>query len=119
VRAARGVSIPVLVELAEGLVPAPDATVFVFAREVGGPPMPLVVARLTAAELPTVVTLDDSMAMMPGRGLAAAERVELVARVTRSGGVSAAPGDLEGSAGPVTPAAAGRVVPLLIDRVVE
>ncbi|MEE4302127.1 MAG: c-type cytochrome biogenesis protein CcmI [Pseudomonadales bacterium] len=116
---ATGVAIPILVELADGLTPAPDASVFVFAREPGGPPMPLAVARLTAAELPTLVTLDDSMAMMPGRSLSGVGRVELVARITRSGGVVAAPGDFEGSAGPLEPTPGQRVVPLLIDRVVE
>lgn len=114
-----GVSIQILVELAEGLESDPAASVFVFAREPGGPPMPLAVARLTAAELPTLVTLDDSMAMMPGRSLSSVDRVELVARVTRSGGVVAAPGDLEGSAGPVEASSARRVVTLLIDRVVD
>ena len=108
-----------LVELAEGLAPAPGATLFVFARAVEGPRMPVAVARLAAAELPTLVTLDDSMAMMPGRTLSAAGPVELVARVTTSGGVAASAGDLEGSTGPLDPAATRRVIPLLVDRVVQ
>jgi cytochrome c-type biogenesis protein CcmH len=117
--AAASVRIPVLVEVSEGLEAAPEASVFVFAREVGGTPMPLAVARLTFAELPTLVTLDDGMAMMPGRTLSAATEVELVARVTAGGGVVAQAGDLEGVVGPLDPREVGRVVPLLVDRVVD
>lgn len=64
---------------------APDATVFVFARAVGGPPMPLAVQRLAFAQLPVEVVLDESMAMMQGFGLANFDTVEVVARVTDDG----------------------------------
>ena len=81
--------------------------------------MPLAVARLQASSLPALVTLDDSMAMMPGRTLSAAQQVQIVARITRSGGVVAEAGDLEGEIGPVDPSASPRVLPLLVDRVVR
>ena len=110
-------SVRVLVELAPELSAPADATVYVFARAPGGPPMPLAVTRLEAAALPTVVTLSDAQAMVPGQGLGSAPEVELVARVSASGDVRGAPGDLEGRAGPVDPRATERVVPLLVDRV--
>jgi cytochrome c-type biogenesis protein CcmH len=79
--------------------------------------MPLAVTRLEAAALPSVVTLSDAQAMVPGQGLGSVPEVELVARVSASGDVRGAPGDLEGRAGPVDPRATERVVPLLVDRV--
>jgi cytochrome c-type biogenesis protein CcmH len=108
----------VLVEADPSVRVPPGATLFVFAREVGGPPMPLAVARLGADELPTVVTLDDSQAMVAGRGLSAADRVQIVARVSASGGVAPQSGDLEGATEPLDPRTAERVVPLLIDRTI-
>ena len=75
----------------------PGDTVFVFARQAGadaGPP--LAVQRTTVGALPTEIELSDAQAMVPGRNLSSAERVVVTARVSRSGGVSASSGDLEG-----------------------
>ncbi|WP_435102789.1 c-type cytochrome biogenesis protein CcmI [Arhodomonas sp. AD133] len=91
-----------------------DTTVFVFARVPNGPPMPVAAQRLTLGDLPTRVTLDDSMAMA-GRSLADVEEVELIARVSRSGQPTPSPGDLEGQIGPITVNAEG-AVELVIDR---
>lgn len=79
------------------------ATLFVFARAAGGSPMPLAVVKMEAGKLPVTVTLDDSMAMAPGMNLSSAERVEVVARISASGQVRAAPGDLEGGSAPLAP----------------
>lgn len=74
-----------------------DATLFVFAKAASGPPMPLAVYRGKARELPRQVRLDDSMGMMPALKLSQFDRWTVTARVTRSGGVQAASGDLQGS----------------------
>ena len=107
--------------LAPGLSAAPEATVFVFART-PGTPMPLAVDRFLASELPREVVLDEGSAMIPGQGLRSVPALEVVARVTASGGVRAAPGDLEGRLGPLRTedgSAFSGVKALVIDQVVE
>lgn len=63
----------------------PGDSVFVFARAVSGPPMPLAVKRLTVAELPATVILSDSDAMMEQMKLSGFAQIELLARVSRTG----------------------------------
>lgn len=96
---------------------APDDTVFIFARAVEGPPMPLAVKRVKVRELPVSFALDDSMAMAPGMSLSAHPRVVVVARVSRTGSPAAQPGDLEGASVPVANDASG--VAVVIDSVVK
>ena len=92
---AGGRSLKVLVEVDDS-VSMPAATpVFVFARAVSGPPMPLAVQRMTRADLPTLVTLDESMAMMQGMGLANFDAVQVVARISASGIANASPEDYQ------------------------
>ena len=44
-------------------------TLFVFARETNGPPMPVAIMRATKKDLPFTFRLDDSTSMMPSRKL--------------------------------------------------
>jgi cytochrome c-type biogenesis protein CcmH len=94
----------------------PQGVLFVFARAVGGPPMPLAVARLDPAKLPLRVTLDDSMAMAEGMNLSSFTQVEVVARITAAGQVRGMPGDLEGSSGALSLDGSAQKVSLVIDR---
>lgn len=95
---------------------APDDVVFVFARAVAGPPMPLAVQRLRVKDLPTRVTLDDSMAMMPEMNLSAFPQVMIGARVAKSGQATPQAGDLEGETGPID-SAGNTQVAVTINRV--
>ena len=91
-------SLKLRVTLADELVgDAPQGGVlFVFAREPGGPPMPLAVRRIPNPQLPLSLELSDADAMMPARTLSSVNAWELVARWSRSGTVQTAPGDLQG-----------------------
>jgi cytochrome c-type biogenesis protein CcmH len=95
----------------------PDETVFIFARAEKGPPMPLAVLRAKVRELPLAFSLDDSMAMAPELKLSSFDRVVVTARVSKAGGATAQPGDLQGSSAPVGNRAAS--VEVLIDTVVR
>ncbi|BES71934.1 c-type cytochrome biogenesis protein CcmI [Marinobacter nanhaiticus D15-8W] len=115
-----GASVTVRVELADAFkdqIP-PDTALFIFARAAEGGGMPLAVARLTAAQLPTTVTLDDSMAMAPGAKLSGAQRVTLAARLSPSGNAIPQSGDWQGEgAAPVDLGDyEGEPVEVVIDR---
>jgi cytochrome c-type biogenesis protein CcmH len=92
----------------------PGDSVFVFARALSGPPMPLAVKRLTVADLPAEVTLSDADAMMPQLRLSAFPSVQLVARVSRAGNATA--GEWVGRSKPVRVGDAGAQT-LAIDSV--
>jgi cytochrome c-type biogenesis protein CcmH len=93
---------------------SPDTTVFIIARDPNEPSPPIAAARRTVAELPALVSLSDADAMMPGRLLSAFERLEIVARVSMSGGPAAQPGDWYGSLVVSDPGSAP--VSIVIDR---
>ncbi len=74
---------------------APSDVLFVFAKAANGPPMPLAIQRLRADQLPTTVTLDDSMGMLPNIKLSQFPQIILGARVSKSGNAVAQSGDLQ------------------------
>lgn len=103
--AVNGSSIKVRVSLdasLSGQVVGSD-TVFVLARAVDGPAIPLAVVRKQVDELPLVVTLDDSMAMMAAMKLSSRDQVTVVAKVSKSGKPITQSGDLIGEMSPVIP----------------
>lgn len=101
--AAPSASIRVRVELDPALQDkaAPDDTVFVFARALNGPPMPLAAVRKQVKDLPFEVTLNDAMAMMPQLKLSGFPEVRISARISRSGNARPEKGDLQGEVAPV------------------
>ena len=74
---------------------SPSDTVFVFAKATQGPPAPLAVKRLTVADLPAAITLNDNDAMLAQFKLSLFENVSISARVAKSGNPIAQPGDFE------------------------
>lgn len=90
---------------------------FVFAKAANGPPMPLAIARLTAAQLPASVTLTDGMGMLPTMKLSQFPQVIVGARISKSGNAIAQSGDLQTLSPPLSTT---RSEPLLltIDQVV-
>ena len=89
-------------------------TLFVFAREVNGPPMPVAIVRATKKDLPFTFQLDDSTSPMPSRKLSGAGTVVIVARLSKSGQAMPQSGDLEGTSQPVQSGVDG--ITIVIDR---
>ncbi len=86
-----------------------DAVVFVIARAVGGPPMPVAAEKHAVSELPFTASLDDSDSPMPTRKLSQMKEIELVARLSASGTAMQQDGDLESKPVRVTLPASGPV----------
>ncbi|SCZ57971.1 cytochrome c-type biogenesis protein CcmH [Thiohalomonas denitrificans] len=105
------IEVAVAPELADRI--EPDDTVFVFAREPGSR-MPVAAERRKAGELPLSITLNDD-ASMADRPLGDFPQLEIVARISKSGSVSANPGDIEG----VVTTAPEKPVTLTIDRIIR
>ncbi len=94
----------------------PNQTIFIYAQALSGPPMPIAVARKKVSELPVVVTLDDSMAMMPTRKLSSFKQVRIAARISKSGSAMPGAGDLQGKVEPVETATT-QSVSVVIDHI--
>ena len=89
---------------------------FIFAKAVDGPPMPIAAFKRTAAELPLTLVLDDS-AMLQGGRLTDHEQLKIAARITSGGQPVAKSGDLQ-SAEVIFSPGSDQLVELLIDQVV-
>jgi len=96
----------------------PGATLFIVAKSVDSPGMPVAVYRGSVGSWPVKFTLDDSQAMMPGRTLSSAGRITVEARISRSGQAMPMAGDLQGSSGIVNPADRASLK-ILIDKVIS
>ena len=79
----------------------PDDLIFIYAKALRGPPMPLAAARKQVKDLPLEITLDDSMAMMPQMRLSAFSEVKVGARISLTGTPQAQVGDLFTEKSPV------------------
>jgi len=64
-----------------------DGTLFVFAKAVDGPPLPLAVQKLAVFNGTQSIELSEAQAMQPGWSLANAERIQISARLSLSGQV--------------------------------
>ncbi|MFW5927164.1 MAG: tetratricopeptide repeat protein [Wenzhouxiangella sp.] len=102
-RSEQSASINVSVRLDEALAGqvSGDEVVYIIVRDGsnGGPP--LAVQRISAADLPTSIVIDDSNTMLEGGSLGDAGSVSVVARISRNGQPTASEGDLEGKSEPI------------------
>ncbi|MBT2990535.1 MAG: c-type cytochrome biogenesis protein CcmI [Candidatus Thiodiazotropha sp. (ex Ctena orbiculata)] len=94
----------------------PDDLLFIYAKAMSGPPMPLAAVRKKVSDLPLAINLDDSMAMMPQMRLSQHAKVSVGARISLSGSPTAQSGDLEGETSAVSPGQA-EIVNVVIDSV--
>jgi len=92
VAARLNVEVSVAAGLADGL--DGGTAVFVYAKAMNGPPMPLAVQRLSLSDLPATVELSDAQAMMASMKLSAFANVAIGARISATGDAIAKPGDL-------------------------
>jgi hypothetical protein len=88
---------------------------YVFARALNGPRMPLAALRKRASDLPVEFELKDSMAIAPKVKLSGFGEVVVGTRISVSGSPSASAGDLEGFSGVVHPTGPGPVT-ITIDQ---
>lgn len=79
----------------------PSDVVFIYAKAMQGPPMPLAAVRKRVSDLPITVRLDDSMAMMPQMKLSSFPMVSVGARISKTGSAIGQTGDLQGIVGSV------------------
>lgn len=114
--AAGGAGVTVTVSAPEGAEIAPGDTVFVLARnpDAGGR-MPIAVQRLSAAQLPVTLRLDDTNSMA-GQKLSEAERVLVVVQVSPDGRPGAAAATWLGEAGPVVPDSGSTPLEITLSR---
>jgi len=112
-----GPSLNVSVEMSPEIaaMAKPEQLVFVFARAVNGPPMPLAAVQRQVSELPLELTLDDSLSMLPELKLSAFSQVQVSARISASGNATAQSGDFQAEAVQVE-TSADQSVKLRIDR---
>lgn len=76
-------------------------TVFIFARALEGPRLPLAVLRKQVKDLPTNFVLDDSMGMVANAKLSDFQNLVVGARISKSGSATASTGDFEGAIQPI------------------
>jgi hypothetical protein len=117
--AGSGVAVNGEVTLAAGLAGKATAgeTLFIVAKSVDAPGIPVAVFRGSVGSWPLKFTLDDSQAMMPGKNLSSAGRVTIEARISQKGQPLPTAGDLQGSSGVINPAD-HQPLKITIDRVI-
>lgn len=97
---------------------SPDQTIFIYAIALEGSRMPLAAIKLTAAQLPIGITLNDSNAMTPAGKISQHKNVRLFAVISKTGTPGIQTGDLHGT---ITNAATDgkQTYQLVIDTVAE
>ncbi len=99
---AKGIQVRVQLDAALHALVQPQYTVFIYARALSGPQMPLAIVRKQVKDLPLQIHLSDAQAMTPMMKLSNFEQVKVAARISRSGNAMRQTGDLLGETSPVT-----------------
>jgi hypothetical protein len=117
---AAGTAVSGEVTLAAGLSAkaSPGETLFIVAKSVDSPGMPVAVYRGNVGSWPLKFTLDDTQSMMPGRNLSSAGRVTVEARISQNGQAIPSPGDLQGTTGIINPSD-HKPLKIVIDKVIS
>ncbi len=112
--AAPGPGVTVTVQLPPQADAQPSDTVFILARNAaGGSRMPIAVQRLSVAQLPVTVRLDDSNSMA-GQTFSAEQQVIVAAQVSPEGRPGLAGATWAVEVGPISPSTSGEVVTLAL-----
>ena len=90
-------------------------TLYIIAKAVSGPPMPIAVLKKTVADLPLDFVLDDSQAMSPNFKLSSQKQVLVFARIVKHAGVRRQAGDIESV--PVKVSRRSGKITLLLDKI--
>ncbi len=109
-------SVTVSVSISEELLVkvSPGDSVFIYAKAMSGPPMPLAALKKQVKDLPIKVTLNDSMAMIPAMKISSHQALKVGARISKSGQPIAQQGDLYTEKQSVQ---LGESIELVIDRI--
>ncbi|MCW8909583.1 MAG: c-type cytochrome biogenesis protein CcmI [Gammaproteobacteria bacterium] len=91
-------------------------TLFIYAKAMQGPPMPLAAVKHSVGVLPVTVKLNDAMAMMPAMKLSNFDQVKISAVVSKSGQPGMNSGDLFAELGSVA-VIANQKVSLVINQI--
>jgi cytochrome c-type biogenesis protein CcmH/NrfG len=97
---------------------AAGSILFVVAKSVDSPGIPVAVLRMPTGTWPVPFTLNDASAMIPGRTFSTAGRVTIEARISASGQAIPTSGDLQGSSQILAPGG-HTAVKIVIDKVVK
>ncbi len=98
----------------------PTDVLFVYARAMQGPPMPLAIQKLNANNIPDEIILDDSTAMMPQMQLSNFTEVKVDARISATGSATPQSGDYYGRIENIEVSAnSNSTLSIVIDKTVE
>ena len=94
-----------------------EDVVFIYARAIDGPRMPVAILKIKASQLPYQFVLDDKLAMAPELSISKFKKVDIIARISKSGEAAAKAGDLFGQLEQVS--TGSKNLKVIIDKVAQ
>ncbi len=111
---ATGPSYQISVDVQSGIEVPDSSFLFVFAKAVNGPPMPLAAKKIAHPRFPLTLTLSDSDSMMEGLTLSQQGSFYITARLSYDNNAQTTDGDWQGESAPIN-AEQSEMIQLLID----